>query len=245
MQIPLHTESTVEAYIAAREWRAVRMVTCPLHADGGCSFARHGSYSRATPQGMRIARWYCPQGHRTFSLLPDFLAAKLPGLLSSIEFAANAAKSAASMESAADALRDFEVTLPGAVRWLRRRVRAVQAAVDAVSQTAGDTVLHRLARLQASRIDAERGVLLELRCTLPPRLLQRLPAPLGFLAGATGSLCDSDQQHMGPDGDHGVRYGAATSVRHRPCNASPPQRHPRSRSRRSATCVASGVPTAA
>jgi hypothetical protein len=30
---------------------------------------------------VRIARWYCPEGHRTFSLLPDFLAAKLPGSL--------------------------------------------------------------------------------------------------------------------------------------------------------------------
>ena len=33
---------------------------------------------RVTPQGLRIARWYCPEGRRTFSLLPDFVAARLP-----------------------------------------------------------------------------------------------------------------------------------------------------------------------
>ena len=30
-----------------------------------------------TPRGTRIARWYCPQSHTTFSLLPDCLAARL------------------------------------------------------------------------------------------------------------------------------------------------------------------------
>jgi len=100
---------------------------CPLHPSGGCSFARHGSYPRRTPRGMRIARWYCRQGHRTFSLLPDFLAARWPGLLDTIEDSVAAAGSAKSMEAAADRLRGPDITLPSAVRWLRRRVRAVRA----------------------------------------------------------------------------------------------------------------------
>ena len=81
MQMLLRTTSSAEAYIANQEWRAARLPVCPLHPQGGCSFAHHGSYLRATPPGLRVARWYCPEGHRTFSLLPDFLAARLPGLL--------------------------------------------------------------------------------------------------------------------------------------------------------------------
>ena len=76
MQLALHTQSSVEAYITGCQWRDARLLACPLHPDGGCSIARHGSYARVTPQGLRVDRWYCPQGHRTFSLLPDFLAAR-------------------------------------------------------------------------------------------------------------------------------------------------------------------------
>ena len=37
---------------------------------------RHGTYPRRTPTGMRIARYYCPTAHETFSLLPDCLATR-------------------------------------------------------------------------------------------------------------------------------------------------------------------------
>src|SRR5271157_6006967 len=85
MQIPLRTLSSVDAYIRNREWNDVRLPACPMHPSGGCSFARHGSYERLSPSGLRIARWYCPEGHRTFSLIPDFVASRMPGLLDSIE----------------------------------------------------------------------------------------------------------------------------------------------------------------
>jgi hypothetical protein len=68
-----------------------------LHPPGECSIARHGSYTRVAPQATRIARWYCPEGHRTFSLLPDFLAARLPGLLCSIEEAVATAETSTSL----------------------------------------------------------------------------------------------------------------------------------------------------
>jgi hypothetical protein len=42
--------------------------------------------------------------------------------------------SAKSMEAAADTLRGLDVTLPSALRWLHRRVRAVQVVHDAVSR---------------------------------------------------------------------------------------------------------------
>src|SRR3954452_275847 len=134
MQIPLRTRSTADAYIKKREWHDAYLATCPLHPEGGCSFARHGTYGRVTPRGLRIARWYCPEGHRTFSLLPDFLAARFPGLLASIDDTITVASSAKSMEAAADALRGPDISLPGAVRWLRRRFHAAQAGLDAVKR---------------------------------------------------------------------------------------------------------------
>src|SRR5215472_10779438 len=118
MQIALRTQSSVEDYIARREWGVACLQRCPLHPLGGCGFARHGTYRRTTPFGIRIARWYCPRGHQTFSLLPDFLAARLPGLLASIDAAVANASHARSMEDAADSLRTDDVSLPAAARWL-------------------------------------------------------------------------------------------------------------------------------
>ena len=62
-----------------------KAIALPIAARGGCGFSSHGAYERKCPAGTLIARWYCPQGHRTFSLLPDHLAARFPGTLSEIE----------------------------------------------------------------------------------------------------------------------------------------------------------------
>lgn len=178
MQIPLRTLSNAETYVRNREWRDARLSACPLHPTGGCSFARHGSYARVTPRGLRIARWYCPEGRRTFSLLPDFLAARLSGLLAAIEDSITVASSAKSMEAAADALRGPDVTLPGAVRWLRRRIRAVRTALAYV---APEMVIGASARGSAPEIARASGrVLLGLRRSLSPQILNSIPAPLGF-----------------------------------------------------------------
>ena len=54
--------------------------SCPNHPGGGCAFHRHGTYSRKTPYGEAlIARYYCRESHQTFSLLPLFFAARMPG----------------------------------------------------------------------------------------------------------------------------------------------------------------------
>ena len=194
MQIPLRTLSSAEAYVRNQEWRDARLSSCPSHPLGGCSFARHGSYTRVTPQGLRIARWYCPEGRQTFSLLPDFVAARLPGLLASIDDSITVASSAKSMEVAADALRGPDISLPGAVRWLRRRIRAVRTALAHV----------------APEIDLNKGcVLLGLRRSLSPQILNRISAPLGFkLASDIGEPRDGNGQHeMGPDRQAAGQYG--------------------------------------
>jgi hypothetical protein len=181
LQIPLRTRSTAEAYIAKREWRDARLPNCPLHPSGGCSFARHGTYERVTPQGLRIARWYCPEGHQTFSMVPDFVAAKLPGLLVEIDDSVAAAASFKSIEAAADAARGFDVSLPSAVRWLRRRIRAVREALDAVKCVVQKLPAGILATNLLRLIDCDQGhVLLRLRSSLSPHILSLIPPPLGF-----------------------------------------------------------------
>jgi hypothetical protein len=182
LQIPLRTASTVEAYIANEEWRSARLSHCPLHSDGSCSLSRHGSYERLTTPGVRIARWYCPEGRKTFSLLPDFLASRLPGLLASIENGVNLAGSARSMEGAADVLRGLDICLPSAVRWLRRRVRGVRASIAAATAIAPQLMSNFMAGA-ASRSDGV-SVLLRLRTELASEILDRVPAPLGFQRSA-------------------------------------------------------------
>jgi hypothetical protein len=234
VQIPLRTSSSADAYIRNREWREARLSGCPLHPSGGCSFARHGSYARVTPRGLRIARWYCPEGRRTFSLLPDFLAARLPGLLASIEDSITMASSAKSMEAAADALRGPDVTLAGAVRWLRRRIRSVRTALAHVTP---ETAIG----------DLDKGcLLLGLRRSLSPQILNSIPAPLGFQpAWGMGRAQDGNRQHgMGPDEEVAHHYGPAIDRTQASCNIRSIKPPPRSRPPPK-ICSVSGAPIAA
>jgi hypothetical protein len=241
LQIPLRTLSTVEAYIANEEWRDACLPRCPLHPSGGCSFARHGSYARLNPPGVRVARWYCPEGHQTFSLLPDFLAAKLPGLLESIEDVVTTAFSAKSMEAAADALRGFDVSLPSALRWLHRRVRAVKAVVDAVSRLVLERPNSIVMWDSVARIDLGQHVLLGLRRSLSPQFLNSLPAPLGFRLSIRTDL----QHDMGPDGELAALYDTPAEVVPAPCDTVCSIQSSRTPPPPRRTCFASGARTAA
>ena len=131
MQLRFKTELTSEEYVNRQAWRDASLPHCPLHPCGGCSLARHGTYERVNPSGTRVSRWYCPQGHCTFSLLPDCLAARFPGSLCAIEQVVVQVEQAESLEAAADRLRP-DIELPGAIRWTRRRVRGVHAALSAL-----------------------------------------------------------------------------------------------------------------
>ena len=132
MQLRFKTTLSCRDYVTERAWRDAALERCPLHPDGGCSFARHGTYQRVEPPGTRIPRWYCPQGHRTFSLLADCFASRLPGSLSDLERVVSGVEQATSLQAAADGLRTDDVSLPGAIRWTRRRVQQVHAALAIV-----------------------------------------------------------------------------------------------------------------
>ena len=209
MQIPLHTTSSVEAYIANQEWRTAGLSRCPLHPDGGCTLCRHGSYARLTTPGVRVARWYCPEGHKTFSLLPDFLAVRFPGLLAAIEADVILARAARSIEAAADTLRGLDISLPSAVRWLRRRIHAVRSSFGAAVAMAPREMSRAI--LEASSQDRV-PILLSLRANLASRILEKVAAPLGFGGSQRRSGPSPARQHdVGPDPDCDPRYAGANS----------------------------------
>ncbi len=127
VQLRFTTGLTGADYVTREAWREARLSRCPLHSRGGCGFARHGTYERKRPAGTLITRWYCPQGHCTFSLLPDHLAARFPGTLPEVEHVLATVERSSSVEAAANELRRDPITLPSAVRWVRRRLRLVRA----------------------------------------------------------------------------------------------------------------------
>ena len=201
VQLRFHSGHTSEVYVNLQLWRSASLPRCPIHSKGGCGFARHGTYSRVNPPGTRIARWYCSQGHRTFSLLPDHLAARFPGTLTDIETVVAAVERAPSVEAAANALRTDDVTLATALRWIRRRVRLVHTVLTVVVSLFPDVCLGCSSTVQSlrSRLGCE-PVLIALR-GITSIHLHGLPRPLGFRSpdSAGGGRKSSPQQRKGPD----------------------------------------------
>ena len=201
MQLRFKTELTGADYVSGEAWRLARLARCPVHREGGCRFARHGTYSRVTPPGTRIARWYCAQAHRTFSLLPDHLAARFPGTLYEIDQVAATVEQARSVEAAADQLRSDDVTLVSAVRWVRRRVAAVRALLTIVIGLFPQLLLGCTPTMVSLRERfACEHVLIVLR-EVAELHLQALAPPLGFKHPAYrgGERNERIQHEMGPD----------------------------------------------
>ena len=201
VQLRFKTGLTGAEYVTREAWREARLLCCPLHPRGGCRFTRHGAYQRKSPSGTLIARWYCPQGHRTFSLLPDHLAARFPGTLSEIEQVVVTVEQASSLETAADTLRSDPVTLPSAIRWVRRRVRLVRPLLTIVVGLLPQSLLGCVPTIGALRVRlACPQVLVALRERANAHL-QALAPPLGLRhpSYAGGEHQSRLQQHMGPD----------------------------------------------
>jgi hypothetical protein len=148
---------------------------------------------------MRIARYYCPTAHETFSLLPDCLASRFPGDLDDLERVVADVEAARSIEAAADRLRP-DIVLPSAVRWVRRRLTLVRTTLLAIV-----TLLPDLAGREA-RVAVVRAALTTDHALLALRtraawLLAALPRPLGFAPhGGSRRACRPRRQHdLGAD----------------------------------------------
>ncbi len=213
VQLRFDTGLAGEQYVTRELWRLARLERCPLHPQGGCGFARHGTYERKTPRGTHIARWYCRRGHQTFSLLPDHLAARFPGTLPEIERVVAAAERASSVQACADALRPDPISLPSATRWVRRRLclvcpllPIVVAMVPQHLQGCAPTIhaLHEQFVVKSPTawpVDSASGsVLVRLRELLSEHLAA-LARPVGLRHphSAAGEQPSALQQHMGPD----------------------------------------------
>ena len=201
MQLRYETGLTGEQYVSAEAWRAASLDRCPNHPHGGCSLARHGTYARKTPRGTRIARWYCPESHTTFSRLPDCLAARLPGELDTLEAVVAHAEQAPSLSAAGDALRRDAVELPGAMRWVARRVRLVHHVLTIVIGLLPEPLARCIAEMGAVRTRLETETALRALRALVAEQLPALPAPLGFRPHRLGAAnrLRAPQHKMGPD----------------------------------------------
>lgn len=132
VQLRLQTELSSEDYINQKEWLNARLDACPLHPGESCGFRKVGYYDRVKPVGLRVGYWHCPRGHRAFSLLPDFAAARVSSGLVEIEESVRQFEDLCgpdtTFERAAAAVRP-DVERASAVRWVRRRRRWVRAAL--------------------------------------------------------------------------------------------------------------------
>ncbi len=182
VQLRHETAHTSEEYVSHEGWRNATLARCPLHPGGGCGFARHATYARVWPAGMRVARFYCPLGRVTFSLLPDCLASRFSGSLDALEATVVAVEESraagATMEAAAAAVRP-EVDVVIALRWVYRRLTPIRQAVRTL-----ETVMPLLAgaagQLSSVRSKlATKRALVSLRSMASPHTPQ-LPPPLGY-----------------------------------------------------------------
>ena len=116
----------------------------------------------------------------TFSLLPDCLAARLPGTLEAVEHVVAVAERAPSLAAAAEALRPDPIGLPGAMRWVRRRVRRVHRVLAAVRGLWPERLSGCPAEVLAVRGRLQTDMALTVLRGRLPAQLPALPAPLGF-----------------------------------------------------------------
>ena len=201
VQLRFRTGLAGEQYVKAQGWRHATLARCPHHPGGGCSLARHGTYARKTPAGTRIARWYCPESHTTFSLLPDCLAARLPGTLADVEDAVATAEDAASVAAAAATLRAGRSEPAGAMRWLRRRIRLATRALNAVRGLLPERFVGCAATVPAFRARLGTDAALAWLREIAAPQLPALPTPLGFAhrPGGVGNPVPPFQQQVGHD----------------------------------------------
>lgn len=210
MQLRYSEQLTLEGYLKEKAWERASAKRCPLHPQGKCGYCRHGTYVRKIPEPIPIARAYCPQGHTTFSFLPDFLASRLPGTLDEVEQTAVQRESSPSLAQAAERLRPatapWAVSSTSAERWVARRVALFKTVLLAVvglfaDRLAGTTTATEL----RGRLCTEHAlVMLRERSD---RWLAALPAPLGFGPRRAGRRRRAGvfQHDLGPDPPESAR----------------------------------------
>jgi hypothetical protein len=203
VQLRFSIELTLAQYVAQKAWRTATLEQCPEHAQGGCGLSRHGTYIRKCPVVCEVARWYCPTGRKTYSLLPDCLAAQMTGTLQRAEQAAAAVEQGVPLEPMVERIRPSEedadaVGLTSAVQWMKRRHRGVIAGLAVIVGLMPELFADCPATVDGfARQLGTDAVLLELRERCSAHL-QQVPAPIGFLRrpAPTRAQLKTTQQSM-------------------------------------------------
>jgi hypothetical protein len=148
-----------------------------------------------------VARWYCPEGHQTISLLPDCLCARLSGTLVELEAVVAHAEQAKSVEAAANALRLDDIGLAGALRWTRRRRGHVHGVLTTVKGVMPEHFNGCAPTMCAFRQRLGTDAALVALRELAHAHLHVLSAPLGFAPPLrSGGEAKRKRQHQtGPD----------------------------------------------
>ena len=209
VQMRLACELTSEEYVSQKAWRKASLDRCPLRPLGRCGVARHGTYARVLPPGTRIARWYCRQGRTTISLLPDCLASHLPGSLADVEALVDTVERARSVEFAADTFCSADIGLPSAIRWTRRRLRAVRALLTTLIGLLPERFASCAPTLASFRAALSVPCVLVTLRAMCAEHLAHLPTPVGFNNRRTvgHAKASRDQQRAGPDPPRDPRDG--------------------------------------
>ena len=148
--------------------------------------ARHGTYVRKTPVVMPVARFYCRGCRMTFSLLPDFAAARRPGSLQEIEDGMAVLAGSRGPWAAARQLFPERDEMSNAIRGLRRAFAAVSAFLAIVATMRPDLFRGCPSELGAMRAAlGTETLLVDLRREMAAHL-SLLPSPVGFKPPWTG-----------------------------------------------------------
>ena len=117
-----------------------------------------------------------------------------------LEAVVAAAEQAASREAAADGLR-LDIELPGALRWLRRRLQAVYAALHLLKGLMPEHFASAWPTLEGFRSCLEVDVVLLALREVAAAHLPHLPPPLGFRPppSRSGEPHEPFQHRVGPD----------------------------------------------
>ena len=121
-------------YVNKKGHKDATLSSCPNHPDESCAFHRHGTYSRKTPYGEAlIVRYYCRESHQTFSLLPTFFAARMPGTLAQLEgAAAELERDGADWQEVRKVHGNGYIDDSSVRRWARRRLLHVRVFLTLV-----------------------------------------------------------------------------------------------------------------
>lgn len=136
-----------------------------------------------------MARFWCPRAEASVSILPAFLAARMSGTLDAVEAVVLAVEHAGSIAAAVEQVYPAEaeraIGAVCALRSIRRRLRAVRAALLAIVTLVPERLRGIAPTITALRaaLGTER-VLVAIR-GLAERHLGALPAPLGFRTRAS------------------------------------------------------------